>query len=346
MAALRVVVLGAGYFAQFHVSGWLRNHDAQLVGLADPAPGRALALAEAVAGPDHGLLALTDPAALVAEADADIIDIVAPPAAHAALIDMALAARPRAIICQKPFCGALEPARAAVARIEAAAQLCVVHENFRFQPWYRRIKAEIHAGVLGDLYQITFRLRPGDGQGPDAYLQRQPYFQTMPRLLVHETAVHWIDTFRYLMGEPEAVTADLRRLNPAIAAEDAGLILLHYADGRRALFDGNRLADHSAENPRLTMGECLVEGSEASLTLTGDGRLHLRRRGALAARELPLDCRRDVFGGDCAHALQRHVTDHLLRGAPIENTAREYLRNMEIVEKVYAAAETGRRLAL
>ncbi|MEO0763052.1 MAG: hypothetical protein AAFZ09_14815, partial [Pseudomonadota bacterium] len=60
-----------------------------------------------------------------------------------------------------------------------------------------------------------------DGQGPDAYHARQPYFQRMPRFLVHETAVHWIDTFRYLMGEAETVYADLRRLNPAIAGEDA-----------------------------------------------------------------------------------------------------------------------------
>ena len=35
---------------------------------------------------------------------------------------------------------------------------------------------------------------PGDGQGPDAYLARQPYFQAMERFLVHETAIHLIDT--------------------------------------------------------------------------------------------------------------------------------------------------------
>ena len=68
-------------------------------------------------------------------------------------------------------------------------------------------------GRVGDLYQIAFRMRPGDGRGPDAYLSRQPYFQKMERFLVHETAVHWIDTFRYLAGDPVAVYADLRRIN-------------------------------------------------------------------------------------------------------------------------------------
>ena len=34
-----------------------------------------------------------------------------------------------------------------------------------------------------------------------AYLERQPYFQTMPRFLVHETAIHLVDVFRFLLGE-------------------------------------------------------------------------------------------------------------------------------------------------
>ena len=42
----------------------------------------------------------------------------------------------------------------------------------------------------------------------------------MPRLLIHETGVHYIDTFRYLFGTPTAVHADLRRCNPVIAGED------------------------------------------------------------------------------------------------------------------------------
>ncbi|MEO1294188.1 MAG: Gfo/Idh/MocA family oxidoreductase, partial [Pseudomonadota bacterium] len=166
-----------------------------------------------------------------------------------------------AVICQKPFCGGIEGGRRAAARAEADGRPLVVHENFRFQPWYREIRRLIDAGTLGALYQVAFSLRPGDGQGPDAYLARQPYFQRMPRFLVHETAVHWIDTFRYLMGEAETVYADLRRLNPAIAGEDAGHVIFDHDSGVRALFDGNRLLDHAADNTRRTMGEALVEGT-------------------------------------------------------------------------------------
>ncbi len=107
-----------------------------------------------------------------------------------------------------------------------------MHENFRWQPWYREAKRLIDSGTLGTLHSIAFRLRPGDGQGLDAYLDRQPYFQRMPRFLVFETAIHWIDTFRFLLGEVEAVAARLRRINPAIDGEDAGYIIFEFARWR------------------------------------------------------------------------------------------------------------------
>ena len=65
----------------------------------------------------------------------------------------------------------------------------------------------LDAGLLGTPHAISVRLRPGDGQGAAAYLERQPYFQNMPRFLVHETAIHFIDAFRFLLGEVRAVTA-------------------------------------------------------------------------------------------------------------------------------------------
>ena len=53
----------------------------------------------------------------------------------------------------------------------------------------------------------------------------------MPRFLVHETAIHLIDVFRFLFGEVATVTALLRRLNPVVAGEDLGLFVLDMVDG-------------------------------------------------------------------------------------------------------------------
>ncbi len=335
--ALRVAVAGAGYFAGFHLDSWRRMGRAEPVAVCD----RDRARAEAT-----GLPAFTDVAAMLAASTPDILDIALPPDAHAEAIRAGLAAGVPTIICQKPFCRDLSEARAVTSEAEAAGARLVVHENFRFQPWYRELKRALEAGAIGTPMQLTFRLRPGDGQGPRAYLDRQPYFQTMRRFLVHETAVHWIDTFRYLMGEPRAVWADLRRLNPAIAGEDAGHILFWHEGAARSLFDGNRHLDHASDNLRRTMGEGLAEGTEGAIRLTGDGALHLRRFGAREEEMILPPDRHRGFGGDCVHALQSHVVAAILDGAPLENPARDYLRVIEIEEAVYRSAESGCRVEL
>ena len=64
----------------------------------------------------------------------------------------------------------------------------------------------------------------------------------MEKFLVHETAIHLIDVFRFLLNEePSAVYAALRRLNPALKGEDAGMMLFDFPSGARAVFDGTRL---------------------------------------------------------------------------------------------------------
>jgi predicted dehydrogenase len=98
-------------------------------------------------------------------------------------------------------------AREIVANAAAANVRFMVHENFRFQPWHREIKRLINAGAIGDkMHSLHFRTRMGDGWGEDAYIPRQPYFRDYPRLLVYETGIHFIDTFRYLAGDISRVT--------------------------------------------------------------------------------------------------------------------------------------------
>lgn len=336
-APLRVACVGAGYFSQFHYSSWARMERVDLVASCN----RDIEKARAT-----GLTAYDDLATMLDEVQPDLLDIILPPVAHAEAIRTALAAGVKAMICQKPFCQNRAEAAEMTAAAKEAGAIIVVHENFRFQPWYRAIKDLLDQGALGDLQQFTFRLRPGDGQGPHAYLDRQPYFQNMERFLVHETAVHWVDTFRYLLGDPSAVYADLRRVNPVIAGEDAGYILFDHPGGVRAIFDGNRSLDHAAKNTRCTMGEALIEGTEGSLALFGDGSLWLRRFGTIAQEQILPANSWEGFGGDCVHGLQSHVVSGLLDGTTLENQAQDYLRVIDIEEAIYRSAETGRKLSL
>jgi len=333
----KIACYGAGYFSQFHFDAWNRTEGAQLVGIANRNQDNI---------PDLGIDKFGDVDSLLKATDADLLDIITPPVTHLAAIKQAVDFGVKAIICQKPFCSNIEEANEAAKLAKDAGIPLVIHENFRFQPWYRVIKQQLDVGVIGDLLQVTFRLRTGDGQGEDAYLDRQPFFREMDKLLIHETGVHWVDTFRFLLGDPKSVYADLRQLNPAIKGEDAGFMLFDYGQGKRALFDGNRLLDHDAENCRTTLGEGLFEGSEGTLKLYGNGSVTLRKFGEQTKTTLLEAKQWQGFGGDCVYALQKHVIDGLLTGSALENEALQYLKVIEIEDAVYQSTSENRKVNL
>ncbi|MEQ6202858.1 Gfo/Idh/MocA family oxidoreductase [Sulfitobacter sp. HNIBRBA2951] len=333
---LTVAVAGLGYFSQFHLNAWRAIDAVGEIHVTDPLDARvAWAQNEYAARP---LSAATAP---------DIVDIIAPPPAHADLIRR-FAAKGRVLICQKPFCTSIEEAQEMTDFAAQAGAHLVIHENFRFQPWHRAVKSFLDGGGMGAVYQCRFALRPGDGRGADAYLARQPAFRTMPRLLVHETGVHFLDLFRWLFGEITDVYADIRRLNPALAGEDTGVMILNHIGGAQSIFDGNRLSDHIAGNPRKTMGEMVIEGEKGALRLDGHGRLMFRAFGAHTETTVPIPAPvdEDSFGGGCVEALIRHVVDALQNGTPFENAAADYLPVIRATDAAYISAAEGRKVTL
>jgi len=339
---LCIAVIGLGYFSEFHLGAWQSLEDVGSINVTDLDPDRV-----AWAADRFNATGYQDSTSLASDSDPDIVDIVAPPPAHENLI-RAFARDGRTIVCQKPFCTSLQEAKRAVDFAEKARATLIVHENFRFQPWHRTIKQFLDQDGLGQIYQCRFSLRPGDGRGREAYLSRQPAFRAMPRLLIHETGVHFIDLFRWLFGEIRDVYADIRRLNPVLAGEDAGMLLLNHKSGVQCLFDGNRLSDCETDNPRQTMGQMLIEGEKGALRLDGNGGLFFRAFGDRFERPVPLIGKVDAesFGGGCVGALIRHVVlGHLGLGA-LENHARDYLSVIRATEAAYASAERGQKITL
>jgi len=338
---LRLVTIGAGYFSRFQYRGWQRIDDIELAGISNRSRSKGEEFAKIFGIP----CVMTDPAEMLAALRPDFIDIITPPETHLEIITLAATFKTD-VICQKPFCRNLKEACDAVELARNAGIKLLVHENFRFQPWYEKIRSMIQSGELGQIYQATFRLRPGDGQGVSAYLDRQPYFRQMPRFLVHETAVHLIDVFRYLFGDANSVFASLRRLNPEIVGEDAGLFILEMANGVQAVFDGNRLSDHAASNRRLTMGELTIEGSRGVLKLDGDARLFFRHHGSNDQQQIYFAWSDTDFAGDCVHRFQRHAVDVLFNRTSPQTSAADYLENLKIEEAIYESHSSGRKIKL
>jgi len=222
----------------------------------------------------------------------------------------------------------------------------MVHENFRFQPWHRELKRQIDAGAIGDrIHTITQRMRMGDGHGPRAYLDRQPYFQTMPRLLMFETGIHYIDVLRYLAGDVTGVYAKLRTLNPVIAGEDCATVLMDFANGALGIIDGNRYNESNHPNPRYTFGTTVIEGNAGTLRLYLDGRITLQQLGETET-DVPYHHEDLGFAGDCVKALQAHFLTAFAAGTPFETGGEDYLKSLGVLEAVYASGTNGTKVAL
>lgn len=341
MVKLRVLGVGAGYFSQFQVAGWRNIPEVECVGIVN----RDTAKAQALAARFGIARCFGDLDIALEETRPDLVDLITPPPTHRAFIAR-IVAHGIPVICQKPFGQSYAEAVAITEVAERAGVPLIIHENYRWDPAWREAKRLVAAGTLGHLHSVSFRLRPGDGQGPRAYLDRQPGFQSMPRFLVNETAIHWIDTYRYLFGDIAAVYARLRRINPVIAGEDAGYVVFEFASGATGLFDGNRLNDHVASNPRRTMGEGWIEGSSGVLRLDGEARLWWKPHQQPEEEHVYDRGPADTFGGGACEWLQRHVVAHLITGAPLENTAREYLAALRVQEAVYRSAQEGCRIEM
>ena len=75
---------------------------------------------------------------MLAAEEIDALDVASPRETHAAWVEAA-AARGIDVLCQKPLTPTLAEAEALVQRVGARVRL-MVHENWRFRPWYRELK--------------------------------------------------------------------------------------------------------------------------------------------------------------------------------------------------------------
>ena len=320
---LRGAIAGCGFFGQFHIEGWRRIPEAQLVAACD------LDLARASQAAPQGFDNLER---MLDEVKPDFLDIATRPELHLPMLRIA-ADRGIPVICQKPMATSWDDCLEMVRIARRAAIPFMIHENWRWQPWYRVIAAEMARGQLGAPVTYTFRTRKRDGAGPEPYTL-QPYFRQMPRLLLFETLVHHIDTARFLFGELESLYTRFRRVNPAIAGEDQVLMVATHRSGLGGIIDGNRFLDLAPDSPSL--GDAFFEFENGALRLAATGDIF---RVVPTGDELLW--RNDVtagYRGDSVRATSRHFVQSLLAGAPFETSGLDYLVTVAAVEAAYDSA--------
>jgi predicted dehydrogenase len=329
---LKGVLIGTGYFSRFQLDAWQRIADVDICAICDLSVDKAFKLQQEFHIPN----VYQDYKHMILQESPDFVDILTPPATHFEIV--AFAAQQNVhVICQKPLADSFTKAKALVDMVSQYGVRFMVHENWRWQPWYREMKKLIDSQTIGSPTSYQLNLRLGDGWGKDAYLARQPYFRSYPRLLMHETGVHFVDALRFLFGEVEFVFAQLRQLNPVILGEDSGQVILKMVSGVTAVFNLNRYNESEAAHPHFTYGTIRIDGSEGHLSLNAEGQLFVKKLGQPVQEHCyPLSKR--GFAGDCVFALQQHFVEAMREKRPFESSATDFLKSVEVIEAIYQSA--------
>lgn len=333
---MKGAMIGAGYFARHHADAWRRMAGVEIVGVADRQEGRAGEFAAR-----WGIArSYGDVSEMLERERPDFVDIVTPPETHLELVRQ-VAEHGAQIICQKPMAPRWEDCLAMVETARRSGVRLIMHENWRFQPWFREIRRLIDEGFCGRIFQAGFFMRSGDGRGGELAYSEQPYFRTMERMLVYEMLVHLIDTLRFLIAGIESVCCQIFRVNKSIRGEDGAVIMLKFESGASGLIDANRWSGRP--KPALTNQTLLVEGERGTIRMTPEGDLWLDDYTGPERLHDFERVRIDGIGykGDSVRAAQTHFIDSLLRGERSETEGEEYLKTVAAVFACYESADSG-----
>ena len=292
---VRVALVGSGRMGSFHGETIARRlPHAQLVAVADPAPGAADRLAEALGAPR----AYTDPAATFADPDVDAVAIAAPARFHADLV-VAAATAGKHVFCEKPMALSLADADRAIDAARAAGVVLQVGFNRRFAADWAAARALLDDGTLGVPRQLRSVTRDPGGFDP----ARVP-----PDTVFLETLIHDFDALRFL--NPGADPVEVYAVADAIVEpswRDRGLldtatVVVRFDNGAV----GTAEACFEAAYGYDVRGE--VFGSGGMATLGGLRRTGMTFAGAagLAAETVRSDqeALRDAYIAELAHFVE------------------------------------------
>lgn len=188
-----IVIIGAGGIVKdAHLPAY-RKAGFTVAGLFDTDRGRAETLAA-----EWGVPQVFATLAEAAAADA-VFDVAAPPVAHEAI----LSALPEgaSILLQKPMGLDLESATAIWTICRDRQLIAGVNFQLRYSPMMLAVADAIARGDLGDLVEIEVHLNLVTPW------HLFPHLNGNPRVEIVSHSIHYLDTIRALVGDPETVFA-------------------------------------------------------------------------------------------------------------------------------------------
>lgn len=207
---VRVGLVGAGAIGRTYVQALAGSHEAELVAVADVAPGAAEAAAAAA-----GVPAFDSSEELLRSIELDAVVICTPPVTHPELCVTACQAG-RHVLCEKPLSIRVADARRMLAAAEQAGVLLTMASKFRYAADVQRAKEIVDSGLLGEivLFENTFT----------SHVDMSRRWNSDPAIsgggVLIDNGTHSLDLLRHFLGPIKELQVVEGRRVQRLAVED------------------------------------------------------------------------------------------------------------------------------
>lgn len=332
-------LIGCGGIVNYAHLPAYQQHGLNLVACYDQDHAKAVKTAA-----DHGISRVASSLAdLLGDPAIDIVDIAVTPWGQASIAALAIAAG-KHLLCQKPLADAYGDAVRIVDQAVAANVKVAVNQQMRWEPGIRVSKQLLDQNALGRVAdaRIEVSIRTP--------WHMWPWIAEGEQIEVMYHSIHYLDSLRFLFGDPMSVTALHNRWpdQPEVG-ETRTQTLLTFASGQTALVDVNHhnWSDDAYARFRWLGTEGIVTGTFGLLYDYPTGRVDTLayqpkaedshwHEAALSTRWIP-----DAFIGPMASLMEAIQTD----SEPV-TSGRDNLGTLRTVFAAYRSAAEERTVRL
>lgn len=332
-----IAIVGCGGIVNYAHLPAYRAHDLRVLGCFDV----DVEVAEKTAQ-DHEIPKVyTGLQEVLEDPEVEIVDVAVPPW-HQLEIVREVTAVGRHLLCQKPLSDTFAPAVEIVRLAEEAGVKLAVNQQLRWGQGIRASQRLIEKGWIGQPTEASIHVSVATPW------HLWPWLAQAARLEVMYHSIHYLDSLRFLLGDPEWVTSRHSRYpeQGEVRGETKTITVLDYPSGLQALVAVNHYnrSDDTFAHFRFVGTEGFIRGTLGLLynyphgrpdTLEwGSSRHYLEHRFSARLEGMWIP---DAFLGPMASLMQAIQED----GVP-ETDGADNLMTLQVVEAAYLSAAERR----
>ncbi|MBN1943476.1 MAG: Gfo/Idh/MocA family oxidoreductase [Phycisphaerae bacterium] len=252
--SLGLGLIGCGAFGLFCLDTYAKMDGLRPVAVADVRQNVAEDFAR-----EFNLTAYTDPAALLARDDVDLVHVATPPATHHKIVLAALKAG-KHVLCEKPLAMNAAEAKEMIDAAAKADRIAPVNFVLRYNEVTHAVKRIIDAGILGNV--LSSRLTNAAG---DSNLHPEHWFwnKKLSGGIFVEHGVHFFDLYHHWLGEGKVMDAHTET-RPGTSQEDRVICTVRHENGAVVNhyhgFDQIAQMDRTNHHLVCEMGDIWIDG--------------------------------------------------------------------------------------